>query len=352
LMLLGLGAGIMAATTIYMVAWLGGILASLFFYYFLQKQSWKKTVSALLITGFSGIAGFFLAVLPVITRMPRFWRWIISILTHQSNYLAVAKDEPMATRMVTNFLYLYDLLPYLVISALLLLGLALIAALLMREDKRIEKNGLLAMAWGVSMQIILISLTFLDRPIRPYYFLSVASMIPFLALCVLRMFANKAWISKSLNWILIISVIFGLSSTTIKSFSYKQFEINSFTASSVKVDEIVQQYAQLTNRASKDIVILWMYGTYSQCWRLWFGNRASADAFTKEIVSFCPNQYEFMGQVSTPHHRTPLEKMNWDIIFTCEKYVDAVTAKDQTAVVQQYPDIEWTCGRMAVIYNK
>jgi hypothetical protein len=350
---LGLGAGVLAAVTIYMATWVIGILTAILVYYWLRDLSWRQTILAMTLTGISSVLGFFLAVLPVFDRIAVFWNWIYSIATHQSKYLATPQDESTPTRLANHLIDFYYLLPVLFLATIGVIGLALLASFLWRKRLR-EKAGGWAIAAGMSIQIIVLSFFFLDHPLREAYFLSVAAILPVLAMAVFMIWEYSSPTSKIMNTALSGLIIIGTIVTATQSTVAQRDEASFFEASQAQAAKSISSYAQTTGQSPAQLVIFWMYGTYSKCWGLRQGDSLNRNTFTEEIDGICPNQY-YLGnnlRSNINGNTIPLQETKWDVIFTCEKYLGDLTEYDPTIVVDSYPAIGWGCGNMVIAYRK
>ncbi len=348
---LGVGTGVLAATTIFLAAWAVGILGTIILYYWLRSLPWRGMVLAAAGYGFGAIAGFYLAVLPVIGRIEAFWRWIYSILSHQSNYLAVPKNQPALERIAANTGDLLRLLPALSAAMIVVLALVLVAVVIWGRRIR-EQPGLWALAGGLTLQMLALTLVFVDRPLRAYYFLGVAAIVPVIAMAVLKLYENEPSTHRLLASAVSAAVLIGLVINSVQSIAVARAQAETVAASVKLTQQTIAQRAAVTGRAPKSLMVLWMYGTYSPCWALWFGDHRTGDAFDQEITRICPNQYELAGRVLLPNGRPPLQETKWDIVFTCDRYIDNVLANAPGAQVKQYPTIQWACGSATVILNK
>ncbi len=350
---LGLGAGILASVTIYMATWMIGILIAILIYYRLQNLPWRRTILAVSLTGVSSVLGFFLAVLPVIDRMAVFWNWIYGIVTHQSKYLAVPQDESMPTRLANNLIDFYNILPILFLSIIIVLGLALLAFFLWRK-RLSEKPGGWAILAGLSIQAITLTIVFLDHPLREAYFLSIAAILPVLTMALLMIWEYNPPISKIMSAVLSTLVVGGTILTSVQSISTNRDEASSFVASQIQAADSISNYAKTTDRRPGDLVIFWMYGTYSQCWGLRLGDSRARYRFVEEINRICPNQY-YLGnnlRSNIQGNTVPLQATKWDMIFTCEKYLADLIEYDPSIIIERYPAIRWVCGNMVIVYRK
>ena len=348
---LGIGAGVLAAVTIYFISWVIGILVTVCLYYRMQNLRWTRTLRAAFLLGISSLAGFCIGVAPVLNRMPGFWAWAIGILSHKGNYLAVPDGEPFLERVARNLLDLYQLLPVLSIVIILLTALLMLALWLLKDKLR-QGPGPWALAVGATVQVLVLALTFLDRPLRPYYFLSVAATVPVLALALVRIYEASPSISRALNSCISLLVFLGLLLNSSQNIETKKREMGDLVKTETLIPELVREQAARLDRSPEDITILWMNGSYSTCWALWSANRRAGNVFDAEIARICPNQFEFGQRVLLPGEKVPLELARWDMLFTCKRYLDDVLAKEPAVRVRHYPSVLWNCGEMAVVYNE
>jgi hypothetical protein len=222
---LGAAAGIMTAVTIYMAGWVIGIVTTIFVYHLLQKVPWQQTLFAAALTGISAIGGFFLAVLPILDKMSHFRNWIVSLLTHQSNYLEVPKDQPRLERLYSNFIEFYQILPTLFIFFVLLMAVSGIMLVLLRR-KLTQDAGLWSIAIGLAAQSMAILLIFLDRPLHDNYFLSIAAILPVWALAVFGLLKPYQKIADVAGIALIVFAFAAMTFTAVNSVNAKRDEVN------------------------------------------------------------------------------------------------------------------------------
>lgn len=349
---LGLGAGVFATFTIYLLAWLIGILFTIFLYYVIKRSPVLKTLSALAIVGISGVAGFFIATLPVLGKLKEFFNWVLRIFTHQSRYLAVSDHEPTFVRIQNNFINLGNSLPALAVAATITLILVIVVGSLF-WTKKSGKADLWALTGGLTVQTVVLLFILLDRPSRDAYFLSLAAILPVLMMAVLLLVQSNPIVYRILAVATSVFVMVGVINTTVKGISTHQKEVSSLERAEMKVSEIVNNYAILANRDIDEIVILWTHDTYSTCWGLRLGNLKAGHVFTDELDSLCKNQFQLRNdfRVVMPSQSHRLLEVKWDIIFTCGNWKKRLMEYNSSIIFEHYYDIEWTCGDMLVAYK-
>ncbi len=347
---LGFGVGIISAITIFLASWIVGMVAALLLYSWLRGLSWRSVVLGTASFALGTLAGFYIAVLPVVNRMGEFAQWIYSILSHQSDYLAVPANETILQTVSKNIGVLFQMLPALAVAMLITIALAVIALVAWGKQLK-EEPALWALIGGLSAQMLALLLVFLDRPLRAYYLLSVAAIVPVLAMAILKIYARAPEARRLLAAGVTIAVLIGLVLNSVRALKDARQQSEIVAKSEKLIQQIIYKRASALNRPAEGMVTLWMYGTYSPCWALWFGNHRTADAFDQEILHICPNQYELAGRILLPNRKAALDSTPWDIVFTCDRYVGQVQAKQTDVIVQVHPEVTWTCGSMAVLFN-
>jgi hypothetical protein len=353
LSLLGLGAGIMTAITIYMGGWVISLLTAVFLYHLLRKTPWKRIILVVGLTGFSAVCGFFLAVLPIWSELEHFRNWIISLLTHKSAFLNVAEDQPRLERLYSNFIAFYKLLPILCISSVLLFFVSVVLFWLLRH-RLAETPGLWAIIIGLAVQTIATLFMFLDRPLNTDYFLSVATILPFWTMAILQLIPPYQKVANLLGIGLVALVLLGMTITAVNSVGAKRDEVRMFHDSQKMVDAAIQSIAQKTGRPPEDITLMWMHGTSSQCWGLRIGDSKAYNIFTYEIERLCPQQYLLSNalRVGMLGNTYKLEDQSWDIIFGCEKNLRRIRDLQLPMHVEVHPELNWICGKPVVVTHE
>ncbi|HEY5983197.1 MAG TPA: hypothetical protein VIU38_06960 [Anaerolineales bacterium] len=347
LILLGAGAGALAAITIYLAAWLLGLLTAVAAFYVLRRRPWVRTAAALVVTAFSGAAGFGLAVLPVARKLPIFQNWILGILTHQSRYLAVPADEPTTTRIFANIGALFDILPALLVVAAILIGATAVALIVSMRQLR-SQPATWAFIAGAVVQLASLLLVFLDRPLREAYLLSAAAVLPLLTMALLRLLDHRPAALRWTRILLGIGVLVGLATASWNSIATKRHETAALEATQADTSQLILEYAQATGREPNDVTVLWMYGAYSPCWGLRTGDALAGDTFAAEIDAVCPNQYRLSANLRYDVHGDGIavQEGAWDIIFTCDQYLRRLIDSLPGAITERFESIQWGCGSM------
>ncbi len=353
LILFGLGAGILAAVQIYLAAWLAGMMVTILVYYALRGRRWQQAAMAEGIIGVSGLAGFYAAVLPIGRKVSIFWNWAISILTNQSKYLAVPQDQPMSGRLLENLGNFYSMLPILCIVTIVLV-VAAIASFIVYRSRLRERSGIWALTAGLVVQTLILLVLFLDHPLRDAYFLSIAATLPMLALALLMAWDLKPTAAAAIRIGLGAAVLAGITVNAAQSITAKAEETAMMRATEAETARAIEAYATQTGKSPQDLTILWMYGSFSPCWGLRTGDALTNDAFANEIDAVCPRQYRVGLNLRFDVHGddVPVDSAKWDIIFTCDRYLQKFDGLYTPDMLQSLPSVQWGCGGMDVIVRQ
>jgi hypothetical protein len=325
------------------------MLVSLVVFYRLRLQSWSRTALAAIIMSASGIAGFGLAVLPVAARLPVFRNWIVSLLTYQSQYLAVSPDEPRFFRIMSNLGAMYDLLPVLFVTSAILLS-ALALGLWARRRRLQSEPAAWSLLIGLAVQSVALLLVFLDRPIREAYLLSVAAIFPVFTTGLLQAAVPTPLFLRAARVGLAALVLAGLAANSFTSMAEKRQETRMLDETQAVTKAAILKHARSVGRDPEDLTIVWMYGSYALCWGLRTGDAMTNDAFAADIDHICPNQYRMGLNLRYDVHGDAITIQDgaWDMIFTCNQYVLRLVDAYPGASVERVPSIQWSCGGMNI----
>jgi hypothetical protein len=59
------------------------------------------------------------------------------------------------------------------------------------------------------------------------------------------------------------------------------------------VEDFKERYAREEGLSQKDLILYWSYGTFSDCYSLWFADDFSKNLYTEEIRELCPKDQMF-----------------------------------------------------------
>lgn len=352
LILFGLAAGILSGITIYMVSWAAGMLAVLVTLYRLRRISWRRTLVACTTLAISSMVGFALIVLPVITRMPAFFSWIKALITHENRYLLGPQDLPLLSRLPASFGGLFRELPVLFVTTAILVVLAIVGLVVAGRHHSRRQPELWAFIFGLLLQIGLLTGFILDHP-KAEYLLSVAAIVPVLAMAVLGIFESQPAISRLLRQLLVALILVGVIVSFAESVAAQQANVRRISQIEAQTTRTRQSYAQTLGRTPADLVVLWTYRSYSPCFSLWFGNDSTGRAFRKEIGEICHRQYQlnvWSQKVVSSQGASTLDDTRWDLIMGCEDGFKIPVLANQP-LTQTFPSLKLECGSLKIAYR-
>jgi len=345
---IGLGVGILTAITIYFVAWVAGAVITVVVLYRLRNISWQKTTLAIGALIASGLAGFFLATLPILNLYPRFVDWIIGLIFHQGMYGGGAQGITSPALILANIRTLFRGLIVLFLCVGVEFVLLVFAFFRWRERVS-EKPGLWSLAVGLSFQILIVSVSIFKHP-KNIYMLAVAAIVPVLMMVILEIFQYDAALRLILSRIFMIFVLAGL----VISFFNVTMVRRNFATYVQNVDEqtsqALKEYSGWKGRAPDNLLVLWTYGTYSPCYSLWFANGSANYVFSRNITRLCGNQLQ-LNVWNVWSSRDKGLWMDWDVIVTRKQFLDNSSLNQIGTVYKELQGTEDGYGPIVLIRN-
>jgi hypothetical protein len=314
--------------------------------------SWRSTLGAGFTVALSSLAGFFVMVLPVLSRMPAFFEGVSQLVAHENSDPLGLAGKPLGTRLTIGLANLYDKAPALFVAVILLALLAAIA-LAMRRRRMSERPELWALGLGLVLQISLLAFAILDHPVS-IYLLSIAATAPVLALVSLKLLEDRPAIARALSTTFTVVVLAGYLVSFAQSVAAQQSKAARIGLVVQQSQDSLKTYAQETGRLPADLFALWTYRSYSPCFSLWFGNDSTNRAFRKEIGEMCYRQYEFniwTQKVVSSQGVSTLANTKWDVIIGCE---DGFNTAGLGALPSAgtFPSLKLECGSLKIAYNR
>jgi len=323
IIILGLGAGILAATMIYFAAWTIGAIVFIAISYYIRKVGTPKIIIVTCtLAGFSFL-GFILALLPAVKRVSYFVDWITGLILHQGMYGGGASGIVALPTLWVNFLDMVSSLPafsIFVFSVLILFVYAII-----KNKKRVnEISGMWALAVALAVQILILLALNLKHPGSKAFFvnrylLPTAATIPILTLLVIQLIktspALQVWAKRA-----VILFVFAGSLYLLPGSMMEHRIKSEVIASSVeKSNQIISDFSKEKKLPIEQINVLWTYETFADCYSLWFGNEMSGIVFSPEVKNICNQQNALniwnLGVIAGDEF-VGVETVKWDLIFT------------------------------------
>ncbi len=348
----GAGAGLLASVTIYLAAWVVGAAVIVMVATRLRGASRLKMLGSGLTLAVGSLLGFGLGVLPVLGRMPYFFNWIDSLLTHRDAYLLGPTNLPPLERLLVNLLGMYRQGPQLfIVMAGLIIAAVLAFALRGRGLQKAPEVW--AFIFGTSLMILLLTGFIADHP-SIEYLLSAAAVAPMLAVALIEVGEAEGALGTRVERLLGALILVGLVMAFIQAVRVQQAKVEAIDQVNAQTERSIAAYAGSTGRQPSDLMVLWLYRSYSPCFSLWFGNDTTARAFGRELRQICYRQFELniFGEnvISGPGAR-PLSDYRWDMIIGCSGGFQIPLLVDLPNV-ETFPDLRLDCGPLTIAYNR
>jgi hypothetical protein len=349
---LGLAAGILSSVTIYLASWIICTIAVVLILYRLRGLSWAWTLRAGFVVALASVAGFFVAVLPVLGKMPTFFTGVGQLLAHENLDPQSAAGAPVAATFSRGFIDLYHSAPALFISAglsLLLVGVALAAQRNIIQDR----PELCALALGLILQMVLLTIAIIEHPVS-IYLLSIAATIPVLVLVGIRLLPDGLIGLMPFRQGLAAIIFVGFLAAFAQSVAAQRANAERITETVEQTTRSLEEHARATGQSPADLFVLWTYRSYAPCFSLWFGNDSTGRVFRKEIGEICYRQPEFniwSQKVVSSQGVSQLSDARWDAIIGCE---DGFKSPALAALrsTETYPSLKLECGSLKIAFNR
>ena len=316
---LGLALGAMIAVMVNFAPW---VVTTLIFIFLsnalsLKKIPWRKSLTSGGIFVLSCAAGFLVAVLPAIHRMPYFFEFLYDILGHQSLYGTGPEGIPSVSLLWKNLQDMVMIAPlvYLVMLASLLLSVFI----LLKRDSRVPENhGLRALNVALLFQCGMITLAVLKHP-GGHYLLSLAATLPVLLLVILKLSEFNGRFSRQFGGALILFSVLSIGAFAFLSIQDRQSGLLEARDVEAEINRIIREQEIRFNKKPGELIILRTNGTYSYCSALLHGDVFTAGVFAAEIQEKCPSQAYFINRFDwVLYHGTQvaMHDLPWDILVT------------------------------------
>lgn len=292
---LGVGTGFLTSIQLYYLAWLVGLLATMFFLLLIEKQTRRAFINAggAIVIGF--VVGFMQVNLPILHRFGYMFHWFGSMIGSLGIY---DRGEPGIFSIPVlweNFLWFqrHGFALLFVIVVVLLVGFMLLA--FQRRDFAANKVSW-AMVGGLSIQLLVAFLLVLKQP-RDIYLVSVAALLPILLFIWFGLHRpdNNYW--QVFYTVLAIGCLLLFAQQYATAFQRHALEKNTAERHIASVEICLTEYAtQQPDKTRDELQIFVQYGytpTISLCkpWRL--ADIYSTHHYTNLINQICSNERQW-----------------------------------------------------------
>jgi hypothetical protein len=128
---------------------------------------------------------------------------------------------------------------------------------------------------------------------RDPYLLSIAAILPILLTTIVLTFRSYPMFSRYFYFVIFIATLFSFSLNVINNGKKHLDRIEDNKTFQHEIQSFLNNYAKSQNLNKDDLKIFWTYGTFSDCYALYFGNDYAKNLFSEEISEICGFQNEF-----------------------------------------------------------
>jgi hypothetical protein len=344
LLALGLSAGILTSVMVYFSAWFVGAVVFIVVWHRMQRFSWGGILSRTLVFVLSGASGFVLMLIPAFHRLTYFFNWMVRLMFHQGIYGEGPEGITTVPLMASSLSSLFQAESYLLILSAVF-AVTFISLLIWKRKDLGERAGLWSFGLGVLIQMGILLLLVLKHPMDRYL-LPLAAMLPVFAMLILQGLDDVPRARQIFIWAMVLLVFILFPITFQKSLADQYSAAQQTKTGAAQNRQIMNDFLRRTGK--NKAVVLWTYGTASPCYALQFGNEYTGLRFSDELSIPCKNQYEFniwTQKAIVDISRLPIDRTNWDMIFTTESILNSYGYLEKYGTRQDYPD------DIVVIYN-
>lgn len=299
---LSTAAGIVATFHMYMIIWIIGIAATIFFYYQLKHDNIIGSLKKAGISFFHSIKGYLIGTLTIIYQFESIIDWIKDIIIHQDLYGTGERGITSLTKLSNNFIQMFNETVELFILSGLVIGIVTVLMCFFRKNIR-GQEGNWAITFGLTIQLLVLFALVIKHP-RSRYLLSVAATLPILLAAIYHIIKQQTKASYISSSILLIIIIAGFGTNIIRSVTRHQNRTSYYQSYNMEITNFLENHADAQDLTMEDLSLYWTYSTYySPCFSLWFGNDWAKGIFSNEISSVCNSNYSlniWSGRIMPP----------------------------------------------------
>ena len=288
---ISLAAGLIGTFQVYMITWGIGVSAAIFFYFLFTT---RKTIQAL-VEGLKSILqfgkGYLIGLLVILDQIGSFLEWLFKIVFHQGLYGDGPQGVLSIEQVKLNFQSFLGVNPVIIVAASIII-FSLLVMITFSWKKVLSSPGTVAVVIGITIQALVLFALVLRHP-RDRYLLSISALLPVLLMAfflLLRVISNPPrYIYPALFVVLFSGFCYSVST----NLNDHLVESRYFISYQEEVQRFISEYAASRQFNETDINKYWMYGSFSECYALWFGNDYTRGLFTEEITEQCSSQRDF-----------------------------------------------------------
>ncbi|MBK9926650.1 MAG: hypothetical protein IPP66_15345 [Anaerolineales bacterium] len=334
LILLGLTCGVLAIAQMYFFAWIVAGVFTIVIYALRLGKGFKQAIISGLYMSLGGLIGVVLMLIPIHKELPRFAKWLGSIITHLGIYGSGESGVFSLSLIPISVSFWWSTIRFMIIlllASLVLLGVFVSWA--KRTATRIPA-GDYSMVVGLLFQITIILLLMIKASVKLRYSLSLAGILPVLVFLIVKFLESTPW---KASLVLKAAYILALAGVVLSLYNQKEnvdywSQLEKDTQKSK--DRAVNRFAKKMGMKEKDVVVVYAYATPLKCAGLLHASNWTG-SFKDELGDVCPNQHAVWDsniELNTAVPVRAITDIDWDIVVwpgngsDLPKYLDSVGA--------------------------
>ncbi len=317
--LLGLTAGALVTTQLYLLPWLAGGAVTVFFLALFRDKSLRAALLDGLVFSSGGILGIALLLVPAYEALPRLLGWLTRLAASQGIYGTGEAGFYSLQLIPLSLGFWSQHAPAMMITLFLTFSLTCFSLWKTKRGHLPLSPANLALALGLTLQTLLLMLVLGKFFYRLRYVLALAALLPVLSMLALKL-AEQAhlridWLKRLAFAALLISMAIFLS----REMTSQRKKALDERETAISRSQVVTILAKQKGVNEKDLVVVYAFSTPLKCAGLLTANNWIR-AFDAEIAALCPNQYaiydfKFDYELNTPHPIPQIEQINWDLVL-------------------------------------
>lgn len=335
--LLGLSAGALVTTQLYLLPWLAGGAATVFFLTLFREKSPRSALVDGLVFGAGGILGIALLLVPAYQALPRLFGWFTRLIGSQGVY-GTGQAEFYSLQLIPLSLGFWgEYAPVLMTALVLSISVAIVSFWKTRRDGLPLSPADLALTLGLTLQTLLLVLVLSKFFYRLRYLLSLAALLPILSLLALKLAEQARLRIDWLKRLALSGLLLSMAAFLGQEMASQRKKALDEREATLSRSQVVSILAKQKGIDEKDLVIVYAFSTPMKCAGLLTANNWIR-AFDDEIAALCPHQYaiydfKFDYELNTPHPIPQIEQIAWDVVVwpgngsNLPEYLDSVGAR-------------------------
>ncbi len=333
----GLTAGALVTTQLYLLPWLAGGAATVFFLALFREKSLRSALLDGLVFGAGGILGIALLLLPAYQALPRLLNWFTRLVGSQGVYGTGEAGFYSLQLLPLSLGFWSEHAPVLMTALVLSLSLAVVSLWKARRDGLALSSADLALALGLTLQALLLIFVLSKFFYRLRYLLSLAALLPILALLALKLAEQARLRIDWLKRLALAGLLLSMAAFVGQEITSQRKKALDEREAAISRSQVVSILTKQKGVGENDLVIVYAFSTPIKCAGLLTANNWIR-AFDDEIAALCPNQYaiydfKFDYELNTPHPIPQIEQISWDVVVwpgngsNLPDYLDSVGAR-------------------------